>query len=1337
MTDSTKVNDIQEKILESISILTQQSLREISFDKTISCTIEDNSDKKQGKYEVSDGTRVFTAYSENTSYKNGDVVYVMIPEGKFSNQKIIVGKKSSTEKNPLVVESPFDQLFDLTGNLLDEESQNKTYSLLANGTTKTAVIQDYDFTKDKYTNLIGYNRLGIRAEFRSLTSKAVSGNYGIVVAITFDKDGKRYTEEKAIQLDNSEMVGDSYNFETFYQQEEVVDISGKGSIVQMVVDFYQDRNFYDQYTAPLPCSNDGYKQDSEKLYIRDENGYLIPEGNALADNLFVQNIYICAGEDINKFSTDFVDLYSADSDKYNPDKAEEKTINMRWVHVGETNVDMVKAVEEQTLAKDIEYETRWYRYLIGTPAADSYCGAYWDRIDPANGKRIYYKDGKNLEDYTTAHQKLVQDCDKAIEEIRTKEGLTEEEKTTAQSQIIEERNEKIAELDKEYEAKSFWHYGDETAIEFDNKSFFCKFTPDGKKNSEKIKVIAFYNGVPYRCQKEMIFDNEKEVFDESAAVFVNALQIVEADGSNGNYLLYGQNAKLQEDDAGKKTRTLTAYFDANSDGVAESLIQPDENLVWIFPTENSMIKCLSETIKEYQQIAITEDDYATNKYYTTTDNINYTLATGDYSSSVVYYKQIDTGRIKNTSADPSYSIEQYYSSSKSNNTIYCEYTINGITYTTEKEMTFGPKGTMGTDQTIVIDFVGDANALVVGDGNSTYQLRVQLYDENNQLATPTENITWNWYYQTDASHLAITEGTNSSIVTITKGDIFSINDLNIIQCSVGDLTTYFALPIKVNGYNYITGPTQVIYRVDGKVDCSREPYQLFQTGLSPDWRIRVDNNGKIYQLRTEENIPYVYGAEGWSLATLTDKEKKAFGYVGNIIINSEGEYKLNPLSIYVDDALIYGVQACNGERVLWTQPILVLQNKWSSNVINKWDGKSLVLDEEKSNIIASSIAAGKKNSDDNTFSGVMLGDWSGTDSGKEVTEQTGIYGFDHGAMSYALTEDGKAFFGKDGNGRIYIDGNNATLQSGDWLNQKKGMKIDLDEPSIFMTQHADGENKRNTEFIQIDASKNGNISSASSNNAPFQIGKQFAVDWDGTLFANNGHFQGQITGDYGKIGNWTIETTDSEKAQTWKESSSSTTSVTLAGALHSGGTSPHIILNPNEDGSIIIGSSQYNRIVIDAKDSGTIKMGSESVLTGGTIKAGTLQSNSDSDRINLNGYLQVGNGTLGYVSSGVVGATSDTDGIGLTYNQVTAVKATGENAGLNYIKSNVANNSISVGPQVVAISVNNEKEGMSKIAGSLELHLASPSNKGTNNAQGYLYCNIMAEHQYGIYARFA
>jgi hypothetical protein len=89
-------------------------------------------------------------------------------------------------------------------------------------------------------------------------------------------------------------------------------------------------------------------------------------------------------------------------------------------------------------------------------------------------------------------------------------------------------------------------------------------------------------------------------------------------------------------------------------------------------------------------------------------------------------------------------------------------------------------------------------------------------------------------------------------------------------------------------------------------------------------------------------------------------------------------------------------------------------------------------------------------------------------------------------MSYALTEDGNAFFGKEGSGRIYIDGNQATLYSPGW--EKGGMQIDLDRPHIKMTN--------GTYNIVLDAG--ANVSK------PFTIGTKFSVSWNGTLRAEDG-----------------------------------------------------------------------------------------------------------------------------------------------------------------------------------------------------------------------------------------
>jgi hypothetical protein len=48
-------------------------------------------------------------------------------------------------------------------------------------------------------------------------------------------------------LDSSNMYGNPYSFETFYNQELVLDIGDKdiGKVINIRVDFYQAANFYD------------------------------------------------------------------------------------------------------------------------------------------------------------------------------------------------------------------------------------------------------------------------------------------------------------------------------------------------------------------------------------------------------------------------------------------------------------------------------------------------------------------------------------------------------------------------------------------------------------------------------------------------------------------------------------------------------------------------------------------------------------------------------------------------------------------------------------------------------------------------------------------------------------------------------------------------------------------------------------------------------------------------------------------------------------------------------------------------------------------------------------
>ena len=146
--------------------------------------------------------------------------------------------------------------------------------------------------------------------------KFVSNTTNIVVNWNdyYDSDTKLYDQTAIIEYLQSEqkklnfkqyelflsskqdMYGNPYNFESFYQQEKVFDISNIKQIESIELYFYQEVNSF-----------------------LDKDGKLIPYldefGNLLMPNLFTKDPYICLGYDIADFDNDQATIYCLDSSK--------------------------------------------------------------------------------------------------------------------------------------------------------------------------------------------------------------------------------------------------------------------------------------------------------------------------------------------------------------------------------------------------------------------------------------------------------------------------------------------------------------------------------------------------------------------------------------------------------------------------------------------------------------------------------------------------------------------------------------------------------------------------------------------------------------------------------------------------------------------------------------------------------------------------------------------------------------------------------------------------------------------------------------------------------------
>jgi hypothetical protein len=168
------------------------------------------------------------------------------------------------------------------------------------------------------------------------------------------------------------------------------------------------------------------------------------------------------------------------------------------------------------------------------------------------------------------------------------------------------------------------------------------------------------------------------------------------------------------------------------------------------------------------------------------------------------------------------------------------------------------------------------------------------------------------------------------------------------------------------------------------------------------------------------------------------------------VINNGGG--LTPSTLYLDNLDCFAVVIATNEAdgVIWEQPIIMVQNRYASTMLNSWDG-GLTIDDENGTIMASMIGAGRK-SENNTFEGVLMGnialgtgggvgfenahsatDLSDKNLGYSNQSGLGLYGFHDGAQSFGFNINGSAFLGKAGSGRIIFDGNYGVIASSSWF----------------------------------------------------------------------------------------------------------------------------------------------------------------------------------------------------------------------------------------------------------------------------------------------------------------
>ena len=1066
--------DYAENLCEAMKIILEKQIKQLSFDITIDATVVDATNAKNGMYIVSHDGATFTAYSTDSSFKEKDVVMVTIPQGNYNNQKMIIGKQvdKNKEEKPITYQSPFSQIINLSGNLVYGNIGEK--SLLANGGLENPSEQESaqrilikEFISDNTANLNdnqsilleeyqtnGYTRLGLRADFSTWLNEfnVVSGNYGLILTLTFKNpdvvDSNNNNIQAIYTFDSNEFFGDIYNFETYYNQEAVFDIS----------------DYSDYFLQGIKL--EAYQLDNFKT----SDGTLLSYENMLSkptDNIFVKEPFICLGTAVGEFKKDNIKIMTDSSSTYTSTE-DEKDLKLKWIHQDLNSKDIYVVQEEEIPAN---YEIRWYKFKLGEKSPDEFMDAHWLRLEDENNK---------------ININFSPDPANQTEQVRAIVLKTENNNTTlvARSSIITFNNNKEVPNQANLELQKI--DANALGIQFDDpeNGNYYYYDKTGKiiqkEKSQKTRILkaVFDDNTNLENKKDLdqqAYTSIKWIFPKTNTMII-PLSPEGEDISVGSDVSNGYTVTTIKDDNYYEISFENQNGNTDKSILKEMKYRIDEyysfnksrNTIYLEVTINEQTYISSATMffgmagtsgSDYTIVVEWsegipvfdvngDNDYSLNGNVKLLD-LNGEPITLNNSAQYTYNfeeNEIYTGlKVEVNNSNSSFKI------SKNNNTNNNSNIMNDL-YLLEIKLTgFGDYDLIskypialknnsnsiqinGITGTTIVRYASDGTIIL--DDKNPYSISFQE-EKNGKYEEVEDKEVGRWKIHTNNN---INHNFLPELIDINEDNSLIenfIQEIKNIKLNENPEITLLDLLISISNIEDSFNIDSLITSIkDTIIDDSIHHY--------PD----SDNNINTF----EENL----------LSVKKDKLKLLFNALEDKYIDYFSTVffkKINPIlsppSVYFKDIPLYGVQYILNDDVtiLYTQPIYVYQDNYPSGTLNKWNGKDLILNENNGTIIANGFSAGKKE-DNNTFTGVMIGDWSRTKAeDSSISSTTGIYGFHQGAMSYAFTDDGKAFIGKDGGGRIEFDGNNGIIKSAGFIPSTEnqhgyGTLIDLNEGKL-------------------------------------------------------------------------------------------------------------------------------------------------------------------------------------------------------------------------------------------------------------------------------------------------
>ena len=243
------MNEIQNSLFEAMQMFSSDSVHKASNSPVINAEIIEIIDAGLKTYKVRYMESEFSAISSgNVKYSIGEVVYILVPDGDFSKDKLILGSTSPSASS-FIQSGDSQNYYEISDNFCNDEeyklnshkSEIKTVTL---DKMQTEVLMEY--LKTFRTLAFGYK---VKTD---LKEEQIGGNYGMRINIPAATEVDGILEPCVVShtLDLSNILGTPYRFQAWAPQsmyftledKYVIDTSRSITIDYFCSDFPQNEN---------------------------------------------------------------------------------------------------------------------------------------------------------------------------------------------------------------------------------------------------------------------------------------------------------------------------------------------------------------------------------------------------------------------------------------------------------------------------------------------------------------------------------------------------------------------------------------------------------------------------------------------------------------------------------------------------------------------------------------------------------------------------------------------------------------------------------------------------------------------------------------------------------------------------------------------------------------------------------------------------------------------------------------------------------------------------------------------------------------------------------------